>query len=128
MTTVTTYIELPGTFSEDDEALEVILQQYGLRDWVALCNVTSQSHDGAVVDVEPEMGELYYDPELQTILFTLEETSEVEQEVEWQEELLDPETEEVITPGKWLTETVTEVTHRTRAASFVRKEQEDNNA
>lgn len=128
MITVTTYIELPGTFTSEDDALQVILDTYDLRDWVAICEVTGKSAMGAYVDISDELGDLYYDPELQTILFTLEETSEVEQEVEWQEALLDPETEEIIEPGMWLTETVTEVTHRTRAASFVRKEQEDTNA
>lgn len=121
MTTVTTYIELPGTFSEDDEALEVILQQYGLRDWVAICNVISQSHDGAVVDVEPEMGDLYYDPELQTFLFTVVETEEREEVVEhWYED--EDGNEEIYDPVLEVHEvTVT----RLRAASFVRKEQED---
>lgn len=115
MTTVTTYIELPGTFIEDDEALEVILQQYGLRDWVAICNVISQSHDGAVVDVEAEMGDLYYDPELQTFLFTVEETETVLEEQdpgEYPDEDFEPVEHEV---------TVT----RLRAVSFVEKEQED---
>lgn len=124
MTTVTTYIELPGTFSEDDDALEVILQHYSLRDWVAICNVISQSHDGAVVDVEPEMGDLYYDPELQTFLFTVEETEEREEAV-WVASEDGPLTNIDGETGDHELEVHEVTVTRLRAASFVKKEQED---
>lgn len=116
MITVTTYIELPGTFTSEDDALQVILDTYDLRDWVAICEVTGKSAMGAYVDISDELGDLYYDPELQTILFTLEETTTVFEEQDPGEEP-DPDFE----PQEHEA-----VTHRTRAASFVRKEQEDN--
>lgn len=120
MITVTTYIELPGTFTSEDDALQVILDTYDLRDWVAICEVTGKSAMGAYVDISDELGDLYYDPELQTILFTLEETEEREEVVEhWYE----GEDGDYGYESELETHTVTVL--RTRAASFVRKEQED---
>ena len=80
-TTVSSYTEVPGVFQDDEALKEWVAQQYGLTDWGAFCDVVSLSAAvGATVDVDPLLGEMYFDPELQTFLFQVEKEEEEEEE------------------------------------------------
>lgn len=72
-TAVSSYIEVPGVFRDDEALKELVAQQYGFTEWGAFCDVVSLSAaTGATVDVDPLIGEMYFDPELQTFLFQVE--------------------------------------------------------
>lgn len=78
MITVKTYLELPGVYSGDNEALGEIERMYGLTDWAAINPVLSLGLEGAIVDL-PDNLEPFYDPELQTVVFRTARTEEYEE-------------------------------------------------
>lgn len=63
------YIELPFEYSSDDEAVEYIESLMMLGKWQAICDVTYQDAHGAVVDCPEGLPELYFDDEMQVVLF-----------------------------------------------------------
>lgn len=63
------YIELPFEYSSDAEALEYIESLMMLGDWQAVCDVTQQDSAGAVVDCPDGVPALYFDDEMQVVLF-----------------------------------------------------------
>ena len=72
-TTVSSYIEVPGVIQDDEALKELVAQQYGFTEWGAFCDVVSLSAAvGAIVDLDPLIGEVYFDPELQVFLFQVE--------------------------------------------------------
>jgi len=72
--TVTKFIEVPDTaFPDDESALDHIREMYGLTEWLAINNVVAfDSMNGLSIDL-PDTLESYYDPELQTFVFTIQE-------------------------------------------------------
>lgn len=65
------YIELPFEYSSDEEALEYIETLMMLGDWQAVCDVTQHDSSGAVVDCPEGLAELYFDDEMQVVLFKI---------------------------------------------------------
>lgn len=63
------YIELPFEYSSDEEALEYIETLMMLGDWQAVCDVTRQDSTGALVDCPAGLPTLYFDDEMQVVLF-----------------------------------------------------------
>lgn len=121
MITVETYIHLPGTFQSDEDALQQIAAEYGRTDWQAICNVVSLTPGGALVDVDESLGEMYFDPELQTFLFEVGTMEEVEEAV-WAPSEDGPLTHKNGETGDYeLVQSLEIVTHK-RAASFLKEE------
>lgn len=119
MITVEAYTELPETYKSDDEALLDIENRYQFRDWQAVCDVTYMNSAGAVVDIETELGELYFDPELRTFIFRIEEEVTVEEEVLVDTGLLDEHGEPIYETQY---QERTEVQERIRAVSYLIRE------
>lgn len=63
------YIELPFEYSSDEEALEYIETLMMLGDWQAVCDVIQQDSAGALVDCPDGVPALYFDDEMQVVLF-----------------------------------------------------------
>lgn len=63
------YIELPFEYSSDEEALEYIETLMMLGDWQAVCDVIRQDSTGALVDCPDGVPALYFDDEMQVVLF-----------------------------------------------------------
>lgn len=76
------YIELPFEYSSDDEAVEYIESLMMLGDWQAICDVTHQDSNGAVVDCPDGLPELYFDDEMQVVLFKVATTVSSDEGIE----------------------------------------------
>lgn len=120
MITVETYIEIPGVFESTEGALDEIQASYGRTNWQAICDVAYLSPQGAAVDIDEVLGDLYFDPELQTFAFRVESARDVEVE----SSLLATGTGGEPKPADFI-ETRTETYEKIRAVSFLRQEDED---
>lgn len=123
MTKVLTYIDLQDVYEDDDEALGAIAQTYGLTEWFAICDVLSRDDYGARVDIPEVIGDLYYDPELQTFLYSVRDERVVEdvESVVTPRELEEGEEFNPDSPPfdvEYVTVTRVEQFNRLRAASF----------
>lgn len=65
------YVELPFEYSSDEEALDYIETLMLLGEWQAICDVIQQDSAGAVVDCPEGVSELYFDDDMQVVLFTV---------------------------------------------------------
>lgn len=65
------YIELPFEYSSDEEALDYIETLMMLGEWQAICDVIQRDSSGAVVDCPDGVPALYFDDEMQVVLFTV---------------------------------------------------------
>ena len=63
------YIEFPYVYASDDEALSYIAELMQLTDWQAVCDVIHQDSSGAVVNTPDGVAEMWFDDEMQVILF-----------------------------------------------------------
>lgn len=76
------YIELPFEYSSDEEALEYIETLMMLGDWQAVCDVIRQDSTGALVDCPDGVPALYFDDEMQVVLFKVVTSSDLSVDVE----------------------------------------------
>lgn len=76
------YIELPFEYSSDEEALEYIETLMMLGDWQAVCDVIRQDSSGALVDCPDGVPALYFDDEMQVVLFKVVTSSDLSVDVE----------------------------------------------
>lgn len=63
------YLELPFEYSSDEEALEHLSTLMQLTGWQAICDVTQKNPRGAEVDCPDGLAELYFEAEMQVVLF-----------------------------------------------------------
>ena len=108
------YIEFPFVYGSDDEALAYIADLMQLTDWQAICDVTYQDTHGAVVDCPDGLPELYFDDEMQVILFKVEKRFVGEQP-----------TGAFTEAGEPLYEYVEEMRQQVRAVSFAPEREDD---
>lgn len=115
------YIELPFEYSSDEEALEYIETLMMLWDWQAVCDVIRQDSAGALVDCPAGLPTLYFDDEMQVVLFKVNRGEFVTEES--LAPVLDEET------GEWGEQFVTQGVFRERttirAASYLPERDDD---